>query len=268
MKLNFGHRRNDIWTALRQKSNVMKAVILRDMRTRFFNHGLGFLLVSLWPLAHMLILLLLYQISGRAAPFGDDLRVFFATGLIPTLTFMYVSRFMAYSVILNRPMLNFPAVTIVDILFGRAILEFLAAFLTVLLFFLILWISGDDPMPHDATDALFAYLAVILLSIGVGTLIGIIVALFHLFATVYALFMVLVYFGSGLLFVASSLPDRFSYLLSWNPVLQCVEWMRVAYYPTYSDRLLDRTYVVAYGLTALCSGLILERIFRGKILEG
>ncbi len=59
----------------------MTAVILRDMRTRFFNHGLGFLIVSLWPLAHMLILLMIYSLTGRRTPFGDSLYVFFALGL-------------------------------------------------------------------------------------------------------------------------------------------------------------------------------------------
>ncbi|PZR50261.1 MAG: capsular biosynthesis protein, partial [Stutzerimonas stutzeri] len=83
-------QRQPILDALREKRNVMTAVMLRDMRTRFFNHGLGFLVVSLWPLAHMVILLLIYTLMGRTAPFGDSLPVFFATGLIPTLTFMYV----------------------------------------------------------------------------------------------------------------------------------------------------------------------------------
>ncbi|WP_236776042.1 hypothetical protein [Agrobacterium tumefaciens] len=68
--------RTSIRNALSEKKNVMTAVILRDMRSRFFNHGLGFLLVSLWPLAHMLILLTIYTVMGRKTPYGDSLNVF------------------------------------------------------------------------------------------------------------------------------------------------------------------------------------------------
>lgn len=268
MTIDYHYRRTTFLDAFRQKRHVMAAVIFRDMRTRFFNHGLGFLVVSLWPLSHMVIILLIYQLAGRTAPFGDDIRVFFATGLIPTLAFMYVSRFMSLSLILNRPMLAFPAVTVVDIMFGRALLEIVAAFITLVFFFLILFALGDNPVPYNIEQAVYAYLATLLLSVGVGTLAGVIVMFFQFFATLYALLMMLVYLGSGLLFVAPALPAPLPYLLSWNPVLQCVEWMRVAYYPTYSDKILDKSYVIGYGFTALFLGLLLERLLRWKILEG
>ncbi|WP_321379523.1 capsular biosynthesis protein [Rhizobium sp.] len=254
--------------ALRKKRNVMTAVILRDMRTRFFNHGLGFLIVALWPLAHMIMLLMIYTLSGRPAPFGDNIRIFFATGLIPSLAFMYISRFMSLSLILNRPMMAFPSVTVVDIMFARAFLEITAAFMTLVFFLIILFALGDDPVPYDIEQAVYAYLATLLLAVGVGTLAGVLVMFFHFFVTIYALAMILVYILSGVLFLASSMPAPIAYALSWNPVLQCVEWMRTAYYPTYSDKLLDKTYVIGYGLTALCLGLLLERVLRWKMLEG
>jgi len=245
----------------------MTAVMLRDMRTRFFDHGLGFLLVSLWPLAHMTILLVIYKFMGRQAPYGDSLNVFFATGLIPTLLFMYVSRFMSLSLILNRPMLAFPVVNVLDILAARAFLEIIAAALTLAFLIGILWSLGDNPFPYNRDEAVLAYLAVVLLAIGMGVLAGVVVMFFKFFATVYALSMIVVYITSGTLFVASALPDALAIPLSWNPVLQAVEWMRTAYYPSYSDRLLDKQYLVGFGLGSLCLGLLLERLFRRKMLE-
>ncbi len=237
--------------ALRAKRNVMSAVILRDMRTRFFNHGLGFLIVSLWPLAHMLILLLIYTLMGRKAPFGDSLNVFFATGLIPTLAFMYVSRFMSLSLIINRSMLSFPAVYIVDVMLGRALLEIIAAYLTLIFMILIIYALGDNPFPADPREAVEAYLSVMLLSVGVGILVGVIVMFSPFFATIYALAMILVYITSGTLFVISNLPDVFSRPLSYNPVVHAVEWMRVAYYPSYSTKILDKEYIIGFGVTCL-----------------
>ncbi|OCP35052.1 ABC transporter permease [Ensifer sp. LC163] len=246
----------------------MVAVMLRDMRTRFFDHGLGFLVVSLWPLAHMVILIAIFTLVGRQAPFGDSLNVFFATGLIPTLSFMYVSRFMSLSLILNRPMLSFPVVQVFDIMVARAILEIVAACLTLTFMMCILSIIGDDPFPYDPEQALYAYLATLLLAVGIGMLAGVVTMFLNFFATIYALAMILVYMSSGTMFVAAALPEPLARALAWNPVVQSVEWMRTAYYPTYSDRLLDKEYLLIFGMTALCLGLLLERLTRRKMLEG
>ncbi|OCP18578.1 MULTISPECIES: ABC transporter permease [unclassified Ensifer] len=246
----------------------MSAVILRDVRTRFFDHGLGFLLVPLWPLGHMLILLSIYTFSGRQAPFGESLNVFFLTGLIPTMLFMYVSRFMSMSLILNKPMLAFPVVRALDIMAARAFLETIGAALTLALITIVMLLSGDDPFPFDWEQAVYAYLATLLLAVGVGTIVGVLVMVTNLVATAYALFLILLYIGSGTLFVASSLPDQIAIPLSWNPVLQAVEWMRTAYFETYSDKLISKTYLIGFGLTALFIGLALERLLRMRLLEG
>lgn len=260
--------RNSFFDALSNRCNVMKAVILRDLRTRFFNHGLGFLMVPLWPLAHMVILLLIYSFSGRSVPFGDSLNLFFATALIPTLAFMYISRFMSLSIVLNSPMLAFPAVTAVDIMAARAFLEIVAGYMTLILIFTILTILGDNPIPYDIEQAVLAYLSTLLLAVGVGSLVSVIVMFVPFFVTVYALLMVVIYVSSGTLFIVSALPDQISYILSWNPVVHAVDWMRSAYYPTYSTKILDKQYLLGFGLGSLCLGLTLERTLRWKVLEG
>ncbi|WP_244910374.1 ABC transporter permease [Agrobacterium rosae] len=253
--------------ALKQSLNVMNAVVLRDIRTRFFDHGLGFLIVPLWPLAHLLILLLIYQLAGRQTPYGTSLNVFFATGLIPTLLFMYVSRFMALSVLLNKPMLSFPAVHVFDILAARAFLETIAAALTLFMTILLLWLYGDNPWPFDLEQAVLAYLSTLALAIGVGAFVGVLTMFFPIIATAYALLMICVYISSGTLFVASNLPSSISTPLAWNPIFHCVEWMRTAYFETYSDRLLDRYYPVSFGVFALFIALVLERVFRRVMIE-
>jgi len=259
--------RRPIRAALREKHNVMKAVMLRDMRSRFFNHGLGFLIVSLWPLAHIIVLLTIYKFAGRIAPFGDSLAVFFATGLVPTLTFMYVSRFMGLSLILNKPMLAFPVVKVLDVMAARAVLEIIAAFVTLLFVFVILLLLGADPFPRDPFEALYAYLSVLLLAIGIGTLVGVITMFFRFFVTIYALCLIVLYLSSGTLFVVSALPAAVSYPLSFNPVVHAVEWMRLAYYEGYSAQILDKQYLIVFGLSALCLGLLMERLLRRIMLE-
>lgn len=255
-----------IKAALIQKKCVMMSIILRDMRTRFFNHGLGFLVVPLWPLVHMLALLVISNVLGRRVPYGDSLNVFFATGLVPTLAFMYVSRFMTLSIVLNRPMMAFPIVRPIDILQGRAALEIVAAFFTLVFIVSLMLAIGENPTPIDLESAVEAYVSVLFLAFSVGTLAGTITALFQPFVTVYALLMILVYASSGTMFVPANLPEQVRVALSYSPILECVEWMRSAYYPTYDTSMLSKEYIWGFSLTSLMLGLGLERAFRRKIL--
>lgn len=258
---------NSIKHALQEKRNVMVAVMLRDMRSRFFNHGLGFLLVPLWPLVHMLILLTIYSLMGRQTPYGESLSIFFASGLLPTLTFMYVTRGMAMSVLSNKTMLSFPVVTILDVMTARAFLEIIGSFLTLVLLFSILSARGEDPIPSDIFEALFGYLSVLILAIGTGYLVGITCMFLRFFVTIWALSLIILYIASGVMFVPSRLPDEASYYLSFNPVFQVVEWVRSAYYPGYASRHLDKPYVLYYGITCLFLGLLVERLLRRVLLE-
>jgi capsular polysaccharide transport system permease protein len=261
-------RRSPSVDALIRKRNVMSAVVLRDMRTRFFNNGLGFVIVPLWPLAHMGALILIHTLAGHGVPpFGDSTPVFYATGLVPTLTFMYVSRFMGYSLVMNRPMLAFPEIHVIDVLMGRAFLEIIGACITLVLMMTILWAMDQNPWPIDLERAISCYLATILLAVGCGTLVGVASMFMPILVTVYALLMIIFYISSGTMFVASNLPESIAYALSYNPLLVCVEWMRTAFYESYSDKLVDQEYVVACGVVTLLLGLGIERLFRRRMLE-
>ncbi len=257
-----------ILEAIVRQKNVMAAVILRDMRTRFFNHGLGFIVVPLWPLTHMAILILMHTFAGHGTvPFGESTAVFYATGLLPTLTFMYVSRFMGYSLLMNKPMLAFPEIRVIDVMMGRAVLEIIGACITLFLIILALIFFGENPIPFNIEQAVFCYLATILLAVGFGTLVGVISMFVPMLATAYALVIIIIYISSGVVFVASALPEQIGYALSFNPVLVCVEWMRASFYETYSDRLVDRGYVIAWGMGTLLLGLAIDRVFRRQLLE-
>ena len=254
--------------ALISKKNVMIAVVLRDMRTRFFNHGFGFIIVPLWPLVHMTALIAIHAASGKGTPaYGESTALFYATGLVPTLTFMYVSRFMGYSAIQNRPMMAFPVVKALDVMFGRAFLEIIASCITITLMMTILWTTSQNPWPLDIENAVSAYLATIFLAIGCGTVAGTLALIQPMVMTIYQLIVICTYLSSGTMFVASQLPDQVSSLLSYNPVLVCVEWMRTAYYETYSDKLVDKAYLFEFAGTSLFLGLLIERMFRRQLRD-
>jgi capsular polysaccharide transport system permease protein len=253
--------------ALRRMINVMHAVILRDIRSRYFNHGLGFLIQPLMPVAHMLFLLVIYQVTGRQAVYGDDLFLFFATGLVPSLTFMYISRFMAVSIVMNKGMLAFPAVHLLDIVLARSAIEFFGMVISIAAIFVILVASGSNPYPINPSDAVIAMALTALLSIGVGIIASVISAIFPFFAMVYGLSMIVVYLSAGGPIYLHIFPEQVLYIASFNPVFQAVEWIRAAYYLGYPTQWLDKFYLVAWAFLSLLVGLLMERTLKRAILS-
>ncbi|NTF11078.1 ABC transporter permease [Agrobacterium rubi] len=260
--------KSTVTVGLSRMLNVMHAVILRDIRSRYFDHGLGFLIVPLFPVAHMMLLLLIYKVVDRQAVFGDDLVLFFATGLIPVLTFNYVSRFMSVSVLANKSMLAFPAIRLLDIVLGRSMLELVAIVISIIIVLTILVSVGSNPVPRSMGDAVLAIFCVAILSIGVGIAVSVVTAIFPFFGVFYALFTAIIYLSSGAPIYLHAFPDIVLYYCSFNPAFQAVEWVRSAYYLGYSEQYLSKTYLLGWAFGSLAIGLLMERLLRRQILNG
>lgn len=254
--------------AVFRKVNVMHAVVMRDIRSRFFNHGLGFLIVPLFPVTHVAILLVFYSILGRDSAFGDDLRLFFATGLMPALTFTYLSRFMSVSLLANKSMMAFPVVRLLDIVLARAFLEFMGIILALLIMFVFLTSFGTDPIPTKPSEALLGFFFTVVLALGFGIIASVISAILPMFAMVYALSMVIFYLSSGAPIYLEAFPEQLIYACSWNPLFHSVEWIRSAYYLGYPVQMLDKTYLIGWALGSVAVGLLAERALRPYVLSG
>ena len=63
------------------------------------------------------------------------------------------------------------------------------------------------------------------------------------------------------------MPDWARDILSWNPVLQAIDWFRAGFFATYQPHWLDRRYLVTVTLIALLLGLGLERALRRRLSE-
>lgn len=260
-------RRFETMRALCRQVNVLHALILRDIQTRFGGRHANFLLALCWPLAHIGILLLIYGFLGRAAPLGASSTMFFATGLTPYMFFNYPSRFMMVSVIQNRPLLSFPVVKLMDVMIARAILETVAGCAVIGATAFVLYCCGENIWPEDPATALSALSAMWVLAIGWGTFSAVIAAMLPVWLLISVGIQVLLYITSGILFVASALPDRAQEVLSWSPIAQGVEWFRSAYYSDIeTEHFPYRLYPFIVGGILLLEALLLERFLIRKRL--
>lgn len=246
---------------------VISALILRDMRTRFGHTFFGYVIMVIWPLSHLLTLMVTYLFTRALIPIGTSAPVFLGTGILPYILCLYPARMIAMSVFQNQPLLYFPIVKSFDVIIARSILEIITAFWVVVLFCLILYVFDVDIFPVYPEEALLAIAATIYFSFSMGFISAVIYKLTRAWIVVLIVAQIGMYFVSGALFVPSALPEATQYWISWNPLLHCVEWLRAAYYDGYNYGLLSRQYLIGFSTALLCLGMIIERAVRGYLLE-
>jgi capsular polysaccharide transport system permease protein len=258
---------NARYSTVGRQINIILALILHDIKSRFFGSGLGYVVTMLWPAVHIVAVIMIYVLTARVVPYGSSAILFAATGVIPFLASTYLARFIIMGAMSNKSYLQYPIIKIIDLFISRAILEFVSASLVISIMIFGLSLIGIDCMPYDAVQAAYALLASLLLGLGLGVVNGLISMVLPLWNIVFALLTIATYASSGTFFLPSALPLTAQYYLSFNPLLHAVVWMRSAYYPAYDQHILDKSYILEWGLGSLVVGLVSERLFRSVILS-
>lgn len=254
--------------AFRAQIRITAALMLLDMRTRFGRSHLSFLLALAWPLVHVLAIYFTFIIVSRVIPMGGSPNIFIATGALPYVLVLYPARVTTLAILQNRQALMFPVIKTTDIIIARAVVEFFSACLVVLIFSAVLAATGVDIVPLDWPEALTAVLASIYLGLGLGLLNVILMTLVRLWLIVFVSIMLLLYITAGVTSIRLAFTDQWRDVLSYNPVLHSVIWMRTAYYGDFSEIALSKSYVIAVATVCTFLGVAGDRLLRGRVLLG
>lgn len=239
-------------------AHVIRALILRDMRTRFGGSHWGYAVLVLWPVAHIFVMVGIMAFRGTPSPMEGSPLLFVSTACVPALTWQYMTREVMRGLIINKPLLYYPQVKIFDIMIARIIVEIVKGFTCLIIVLTVLASLGVDPIPEDPITAIAAYCAATLLGAGFGAVNIGIVSFFPAWQLGWILPQISMYLSCGIFFMPHMLPNEYYALFKWHPLAQIVEWTRNAYDPGLGLEI-DYMYVVTFGATSLVLGLIMER---------
>lgn len=247
---------------------IIGAVLIQDMRSRFGNSHIGYLIAIAWPLSHMGVITLAYMLRVTIAPVGDSPTMFVATGIVPYILCLYPARLLATAIPQNRQLLNIPVIQPFHLIFSRCILETLSAVIVLALFMSVVSLFDVEILPTDTTEAAKAIGAAVFLGIGLGFLNVVMCAILgHFFLVFFILVMVGLYVLSGVYMPPSALPSNIREYMMYNPLLHLVEWLRSAYYASYDSELINKSLILWVGGISLTMGLVGERFLRGKFFS-
>jgi capsular polysaccharide transport system permease protein len=248
--------------------NVVNALLLRDIRARAGRFYTGYIVIFLMPFGHLAIALIAFvYIMHKTPPVGTDSTLFFGLSVLPFVIFSYPSRQIMIAVMANRPLLCFARVKIMDLIIARGVLEAVNGMAAAGVMLLAVSVASGEFAPRDPLGMLCALLLTVYLGIAWGAYHSLFAVLFRFWAMAFNLMSPLLWLGSGIIINVHGFPSEIQHWFTYNPLFQCVEYLRYSYYVNYPDELLDVGYIFWFATVVLAACLFLERLLRRQLLS-
>ncbi|WP_252151593.1 ABC transporter permease [Acinetobacter terrestris] len=245
----------------------IRALILRELQTRFGQYRLGYLWIFLEPLLTIgALVVLLGTIRERAAP-GIEYEIFLINGIIPFFMFRTGIMQGMGSVESNKGLFTYRLVKPVDALIARNILEFLLKF-TAYISFSAIFLWFGYAMSFDNILQLLSYWLILFIFMFGCSLVFLIIATFSReISKVLSLLFLIIYLTSGIIYSIHIIPPQYQALLLYNPLIHIFELMRHAVAPSYAlVHGISLSYVILWTIFTLFIGLLLYKQFeRGMV---
>lgn len=236
-----------------------KALFLREAVTRLAAGRAAWAWILVEPMAYLAFIMTLFGFIFHRKVGGVDGAMFVVTGL---LGFNFARNTFLRSmeaIKANAALFAYRQVHPIDTVLVRAALE---AFLTLLSAIVLLAgasLFGFDVLPADPLGVIAALAALWLFGLGVGLILSASTKLVNELGKVVSILVTPLYFISGVMIPASTIPQPYRDMLMVNPILHGLERLRGAYFAAYhSVPEASLAFLYLCALTTIFFGLALH----------
>lgn len=239
------------------------ALMLREMATTYGRSAMGYLWAIIEPVAALALLSLVFGAFLRTPALGSNFPLFFASGYLPFHLYMSVSNSAARAVQFSRPLLEFPAVTPLDAIIARFLLNFLTFLMVIAIILTGIIIVYDLHQIMDLKRFFGAIFLAGFFALSIGTFNCYLFLAFPSYVQIWAIANRPMFLMSGIFFLFESVPQPFKDIIWYNPMIHVTGLARTGIFPTYEAEYASVSYVVGLSLFFLLSGLhIMRRYLR------
>ncbi len=243
------------------------ALMLREMAATYGRTPGGYLWAVVEPVGTIAILSFVFSMFLHRPALGSNFPLFYATAYLPFALYAQLSQKTAQALVYSKPLLAYPAVTFVDALLARFLLNALTLIGVGIVVIVGIHALYGLRAALDWPAILLATLMAAALGLGIGTLTCYLRAVLPFWDTVWAVANRPLFLMSGVFFLLDSLPLPARGLLWWNPLIHITGEMRRGFYPSYSAAYVSPAYVFAVALIPLAFGLLLLKRAHRDILN-
>ena len=233
------------------------AMMLREMVTTYGRSPGGYLWAVLEPVAAIGLLSLVFSLAFRAPSLGGNFPLFYASAYLPYMLFIDINNKLAAAIRFSRPLLAYPAITLVDVILARFLLNLLTHIMVYVVVVAGIVLAFDLQISLKTSAVINAFGMSAVLALGAGTLNCYLTTAFPIYDRIWQIATRPLVIVSGLFFVLESVPPDYRDILWFNPLYHVTGAMRDGLYATYDATYVAPGFVYLIGLICLALGLLL-----------
>ena len=233
------------------------ALMLREMVTTYGRSPGGYIWAVLEPVAAIALLSFAFSLAFRSPTLGISFPLFYATGYLPFMLFQDVSLKTATAIRFSRPLLNFGALTLIDVIAARFLLNLFTHLFVAILVFSGLFLLFETRASLSFPIVAGAFGLAALMAAGVGLINAYLFLAFPAWERLWQVASRPLFIMSGVFFIFEDLPQEIKGFLWFNPLFHITGEMRRGFYPTYTADYVSAVFVAGVGLGLGCFGLLL-----------
>lgn len=251
--------------ALRVQRRVVWALMLRETKTLFGKHKLGYLWAIINAAFQIGIFWAIREFLGAKAPHGMSTAAFLLSGFIPFYIFSHAVTGGVNAVDGNRALLVYPQVYPLDIIVARTTLQGAVQSVVFVLLLCFAAIIGQNVVLENVGGILIALVSSLILGFGAGALCSALNLMQPVTSQIVPMVMRVLFFTSGLFFSVVDFPSMGRDILFFNPMCHIIELTRSGFVDGYGEGFISLPYLFGFTLTFLALGLLLERYSRSYL---
>ncbi len=246
-----------------RSARTIMALMLREMATSYGRSMMGYLWAIIEPVAALALMTGVFSLFLRNPALGTNFPLFFASGYLIFNIYTSVGNDVANAVKYSRPLLEYPAVTALDAVLARFLLNYLTHLMVIFIILVGIIVIYDLLVILDLQKLILALLVTGAFALGIGTFNCYLFVAFPSYLQIWAILNRPMFIISGIFFLFDTVPQPFRDVLWYNPLVHMIGLMRAGLFATYDAEYASPLYVLGLSLLLFMAGLhMLRRYLR------
>lgn len=243
------------------------ALVLREMSTRYGRTPGGYVWAVLEPVGALIVLSVVFSVLMRAPSLGNSFLLFYASGYLPFTIYATVAGSVQSAIMFSKPLLMYPAVSWIDAILARFLLNFLTGVVIFIIVFTGIFQFTSATATLNFGPIIVSVLLAALLGLGIGTLNCLLTGLFSAWGNIWGIVTRPLFILAGVIFLYEDMPASIQDILWYTPWIHVTGIARTGVYPTYAPDYISVPLVLFWSLVPLFLGLVLLRRYHQDILN-
>jgi capsular polysaccharide transport system permease protein len=252
----------ELINGFRVQKRVVWALMLRETKTLFGKHKLGYLWAVINASFQIGVFWAIREFAGFQSPHGMSTPVFLLCGFVPWFIFNHGLSNGMSAIWANRSLLTYPQVFPLDPLVARVALQCAMQAVVFILLLFVALVTGHQVTLVDPLALFVTFVLATMLAFGGATLCSGLNLMWPTTSQLVPMLIRALFFTSGLFFSVSDLPEKARNFLFYNPLTHLLEYARSAFVDGYGAHYIDLPYAFGFALVFLVVGLLIERYAR------